>query len=71
MSIKIIEYNLDFYIINQDLYEPDQLFYERVWLILSNYKSKNPADFDKLVKNSIIKNNQIYFECEYIFSGRN
>ena len=41
MNNKIIEYNLDFYIIDQDLYEPDQLFYERVWYILSNYNKPN------------------------------
>lgn len=65
---KVIEYNLDFYIVDQDLYEPDEVFYTRVWYILSNLNST--SDFDILVKKSRITVNKQFYECEYSFSDQ-
>ena len=63
---KIIEYNLDFYTFEQDLFEPDELFYTRIWYVLSNLKlPDNKLDFETLIKKSRIKNNEQYYECEY------
>ena len=65
---KVIEYNLDFYIVERDLYEPDCVFYTRVWYILSNLNAT--SDFDILVKKSRIMVNQQFYECEYAFSDQ-
>ena len=48
---KVIEFGLDFYELEQDIFEPDELFYFRAWYILSNLKNE---DFEILVKK---KNN--------------
>lgn len=59
---KIIEHNLDFYRIEQDLFEPDELFYER-----ANYITKNLDNdkLDNLIKLSRIISNTKNFNCEY------
>lgn len=60
---KIIEYNLDFYIIEQNLFEPDEIFYERSWYILLNLN--NILDYETLNKKSRIITNMKYLECCY------
>ena len=59
---RIIEYGLDYYELDQDIFEPDELFYSRVWYILNNL-DKN--DFETLVKKSRMEINKQYYECEY------
>jgi hypothetical protein len=65
---KIIEYGLDFFTFDQDLFEPNELFYTRVWFILNNLHSDdNTDDFETLVKKSRLMINERYYECEYGF----
>ena len=59
---KIIEFGLDFYELEQDIFEPDELFYFRAWYILSNLKN---GDFETLVKKSRMIVNEKYYECTY------
>ena len=59
---KIIEYNLDFYIIDKDVYEPDEIFYERKNYILNNLKKDT---FNNLVKNSRLLSNKKNYNCQY------
>lgn len=59
---KIIEFGLDFYELEQDIFEPDELFYFRAWYILSNIKNES---FEILVKKSRIIVNEKYYECIY------
>lgn len=63
---KIIEHNLDFYLLEQDSFEPDEIFYSRVWYILSQlHSSGNKDNFDILIKKSRILANEKYHECKY------
>ena len=53
-----IEHNLNFYVVEQDLYEPEEIFYERMKYITSNLEKD---ELDILVKKSkIISNKKIY-----------
>ena len=61
---KIIEYGLDYYTFEQDLFEPNELFYTRVWFILNNLHTDS---FDTLIKKSRLMINEQYYECEYGF----
>jgi hypothetical protein len=62
---KIIEYNLDFYELEQDIFEPDELFYFRAWYIMSNLKNEDFETFETLIKKSRIIVNEQYYECTY------
>ena len=65
-SKKIIEYNQDFYLLDQDVYEPDEVFYSRAWYILNKLHSKdNKDDFNTLVKMSRILANIQNYKCEF------
>jgi hypothetical protein len=62
---KIIEYNLDFYLFDQDPFEPDEIFHSRVWYILGNLDTKDTVN--ELIKKSRILSNIEQHECEYNF----
>ena len=59
---RIIEHKLNYYIIEQDLFEPDELFYERVNYILKNIDDN---DINILIKKSRIISNMQHYDCEY------
>ncbi|ATZ80498.1 hypothetical protein BMW23_0446 [Bodo saltans virus] len=61
---QIIKIQNKFYIFEKDLFEPNELFYKRIWFILNNL---NNDDFDTLIKKSRINNNIEYLECTYDF----
>lgn len=63
---EVFELNGVFYEIQQDKYEPRELFLERVWFILNELKkSDGLLDFKKLVTKSRIESNKKYLECRY------
>jgi hypothetical protein len=62
MDNKLIEHNLNFYIVQQDLFEPDDVFQERVQYILLNLDNDN---YDNLIKKSKIISNIKNYNCEY------
>jgi hypothetical protein len=62
MEKRIVEHNLNFYIIEQDLYEPDEIFQERANYITSNLWTDT---FNNLVKKSRLLANIKNFGCEY------
>ena len=65
-NTKIIQCGLDFYFLTQDLFEPNEMFFARVWYILKNLNSKDNKDnFETLVKKSRIIVNKERFECDY------
>jgi hypothetical protein len=62
MEKRIVEHNLNFYIIEQDLYEPNEIFHERTKYILNNI---NKDTYDNLIKKSRLLSNIKIFGCEY------
>lgn len=58
---KVTQYGLDFYKSKQDIFEPDELFYTRIWFIF-----KNGIPNDILEKKSRIMINQKYLSCNYL-----
>lgn len=64
MSIqeKIIEHNLDFYTLKQDLYESDEIFQFRINYIIKNL---NNDTFNNLVKKSRLLANIEFWGCKY------
>jgi hypothetical protein len=66
MEKRIVEHNLNFYIIYQDMYEPDEIFHERTNYITSNLDSDTDTyTFDNLVKKSRLLANIKNFGCTY------
>ena len=61
-----VEFELNFYNIDQDIFESDYIFYERVWFILSNIGSSN---LENLEQQSKIMINKKYLNCTYLSSG--
>jgi hypothetical protein len=59
---KIIEHNLNFYTLTQDLYESDELFQFRTNYIIKNL---NKDKFDNLVKKSRLLANIEFWGCVY------
>jgi len=59
---RIIEHNLNFYVIEQDIFEPDEIFYERMKYIISNLDKDK---FDVLIKKSKIISNMKVYNCGY------
>jgi hypothetical protein len=59
---KIIEHNLNFYILKQDLYESDEIFQFRTNYIIKNL---NKDTFDNLVKKSRLLANIEFWGCVY------
>lgn len=59
---KIIEHNLNFYILEKDLFEPDEMFQYRINYILSNL---NKDTFYNLITKSRLSSNIKYWKCEY------
>jgi hypothetical protein len=62
MSKRIIEHNLDFYILDQDQFEPNEIFQQRINFILQNLESDT---YKNLVKKSRLWACKKYFNCEY------
>lgn len=62
MEKRLVEHNLNFYIIEQDIYEPDEIFQERVNYVTSNLESDT---FDNLIKKSRLLANIKNFGCTY------
>jgi hypothetical protein len=61
-QVKIIEHDLNFYKIEQDLFESDELFYGRINYIKKNLKENN---LDELIKISRLISNSKNYGCEY------
>ncbi len=59
---KIFEHKFKFYIIEQDPYEPDDIFQYRVNFIISNLEKDN---YNNLVKKSRLLSNINNYGCEY------
>lgn len=62
MVKKIIEHNLNFYIIEKDLFETNEIFQFRINYITSNLGKKS---FYDLVKSSRLLANTNFWGCEY------
>jgi hypothetical protein len=60
---KIVEYKLKFYEFDRDLFEPEEIFYERVWFI---FKRLETDSIENLIKKSRIYINMKYHECTYL-----
>ena len=72
MKKEIIKHNSKLYIFEQDVYEPDNLFYERIWFVINGIsESTTKKEFDILVKKSRIMNNIKYLEASYTFISQN
>ena len=59
---KIIEHNFIFYVIDQDPFEPEELFQERSQYILSNLDKDK---FENLIKKSRMMSNVKNYNCNY------
>lgn len=59
---KIIEYNLNFYILEKDIFETDEMFQYRIDYIISNLKKDS---FDNLIKMSRLTTNTHFWGSEY------
>jgi hypothetical protein len=62
MNKKIIEHNLNFYILEQDLFEPDEIFQYRIKYILENLEKDG---FENLIKKSRLTANEKFWGCVY------
>jgi hypothetical protein len=60
---QIIKLENKFYIFEKDLFEPNELFYRRIWFVILNLN--NGDDFNTLIKKSRIRNNIDYLKCSY------
>lgn len=66
--MEVFEINGIFYNIEQDKYEPREIFMERVWYILNKIKNNDNFDnneFEILVVESRIEINKKYLKCDY------
>ena len=59
---RTIEHNLNFYVVEQDLFEPNEIFNDRMKYILSNLEKDK---FDILIKKSKIISNKKLYNCSY------
>ncbi len=62
MKKRIIEHNLNFFTMDQDLFEPDEIFADRINYVIKNLGADN---FDNLVKKSRLLVNIEIYGCEY------
>lgn len=62
MDSKIIDYNNNFYLIESDLFESSEIFYDRITYILNNLDKDT---FENIVKKSRIYVNIKNFGCYY------
>lgn len=62
MTKKIIKHNLNFYIIDQDLFEPDEIFQFRIKYITTNLEKET---IDNLIRKSRILANIEFWGCTY------
>ena len=59
-----LEYNGISYLIQQDLYECNDLFYKRIWFISKN-QPKNKQELNELINYSLFWKNIKYYGCIY------
>lgn len=59
---KIFQHNFKLYVLKQMLYEPDELFFERINYIIKNLEKDT---FEKLEKKSLLISNSKNYGCEY------
>ena len=55
-------------ILTQKDNEPDKIFYQRGWFIVSQLVKQNPKnkdEYDQILKYANIWVNHLYYECEY------
>jgi hypothetical protein len=62
MTKKIIQHNLNFYLLDQDLFESDEIFQFRINYIKQNLEKDT---FDNLIKKSRLKANINFLGCKY------
>jgi hypothetical protein len=62
--MEIFEFNGSFYKITQDLYEPRELYLERVWYILNKIENSK-FNMNELNQMSRIWSNIKNLKCEY------
>lgn len=62
---EVFELNGVFYEIQQDKYEPRELYIERVWFILNEIKNESKLSLEKLIVKSRIELNKKYLQCGY------
>jgi hypothetical protein len=60
----IFENNGYYYNINKDIYEPDDLYYKRVWFIIK-LKPKNINELNNYIHYSILWKNIKFLGCVY------
>jgi hypothetical protein len=68
MNTELFEYNGSFYTIEKDMYEPREIYMQRVWFILNKINDKIPLN--ELEKMSRIYVNKKILNCEYDLSTR-
>jgi len=56
---------LAFYKVTQDIFEPDDVFYDRVWYICNGMATDTDANFETLVKKSRMRAAIKQYGCEY------
>lgn len=61
---KIINHKTKLYVIKQEIFEPNELFFERINFILENI---NNDVFENLIKKSLLDINNKYYNCEYSY----
>jgi hypothetical protein len=62
---KIIQYKTNFYIIEQQIFEPNEIFFERINFIIKNLELD---EFTNLKKKSLLSANLKNYGCEYLSS---
>lgn len=68
---KIINHKKNLYVIKQQIFEPNELFFERVNFILKNIDNIDNIDninndlFENLIKKSLLVTNNKNYGCEY------
>jgi hypothetical protein len=61
---KIFQYKFKFYVLKQTLYEPDEIFFERINYMINNINLKN-ITFEQLERKSLLISNLKNYGCEY------
>ncbi len=62
---KIINHKTKFYIVEQQIFEPNEIFFERINFIFKNLEFDN---FENLKKKSLLSANLKNYGCEYLSS---
>lgn len=62
---EVFEANGVFYKIDQDKYEPREIYLERVWFIINEIKNGSKLTLNLLINKSRIELNKKYLKCKY------